>query len=214
METEDWPTGVGERGRGRRPCEHIGLSGLNKASLDQPPRSPHPNYTPDTSTLLHLFSRTPPPPHPVPSSDQGSTSQKSVQRRAAGGVRSLFSFRPDCFIKLRLTARSIATRFRRALQVATPLYRLLRPSLTGSDRTPRSLRPALVAALAGFSRHFCRFFLRTPSRSQQACIWPAICCPPSHEASCHRRSSARPLLSTLELTGETPSRPLSHPTGS
>ena len=31
------------------------LSGLNKASLYPPQRSPHPNYTPDTSTLHHLL---------------------------------------------------------------------------------------------------------------------------------------------------------------
>lgn len=52
------------------------LSGLNKASLYPPLRSPHPNYSPDTSTLLHLLlflTATPPPSahHPVPSSDQG-----------------------------------------------------------------------------------------------------------------------------------------------
>lgn len=88
METEDWPTGVGdEDAAGGR--AHIGLSGLNKALLDPPLRSPHPNYTPATSTLLHLFLPPPPLHHPVPSSDQGSTSQKSLQRRAAGGARCL-----------------------------------------------------------------------------------------------------------------------------
>lgn len=39
------------------------LSGLNKASLYPPQRSPHPNYTPDTSTLLHLHSFLTAPPH-------------------------------------------------------------------------------------------------------------------------------------------------------
>ncbi|KAK5891771.1 hypothetical protein CesoFtcFv8_012214 [Champsocephalus esox] len=40
------------------------LSGLNKASLYPPPRSPHPNYTPDTSTILHLLPLLTAPPLP------------------------------------------------------------------------------------------------------------------------------------------------------
>lgn len=52
-------------------------SGLNKASLYSPQRSPHPNYTADTSTLpyLLLFLTAPPTStahHLVPSSDHGS----------------------------------------------------------------------------------------------------------------------------------------------
>ena len=41
------------------------------------------------------------------------------------------------------------------------------------------------------------FYLQMLSRSQQACIWPAICFQPSHEASCHRRSLA--LSSTVHI---------------
>lgn len=42
------------------------LSGLNKASLYPPQRSPHPNYTPDTSTLLHLLLFLTAPQQPPP----------------------------------------------------------------------------------------------------------------------------------------------------
>ncbi|KAI9520143.1 hypothetical protein NQZ68_020037 [Dissostichus eleginoides] len=56
------------------------LSGLNKASLYPPPRSPHPNYTPDTSTiLLNLlpFLTAPLQHHALPSSDHGSSFAQS-----------------------------------------------------------------------------------------------------------------------------------------
>lgn len=54
---------------------------------------------------------------------------------------------------------------------------------------------------------FCWFYLQMLSRSQQACIWPAICFQPSHEASCHRRSLA--LSSTVHIRahwGKCPAR--------
>lgn len=73
------------------------LSGLNKASLYPPLRSPHPNYSPDTSTLLHLLLfLTATPPHPqltiqFPALIKAvpllcSKPQRPVQYRAAGGV--------------------------------------------------------------------------------------------------------------------------------
>ena len=71
------------------------LSGLNKASLYPPQRSPHPNYTPDTSTLLHLLlfltapSRTIQFPalivQPLPL--LVSKPRRAAQYQAAGGVR-------------------------------------------------------------------------------------------------------------------------------
>lgn len=67
-----------------------------------------------------------------------------------------------------------------------PFCSLLRLSLTPSGRTQTELSGHTTPR----SLPFCWFFLQMPSRSQQAGIWPAICSPPSHEASCHRRSSA------------------------
>lgn len=69
------------------------LSCLNKASLYPPQRSPHPNYTPDTSTLLQLLLFPTPHPtqplhHPVPSSHHASPSAwtRSLRGLTAGGV--------------------------------------------------------------------------------------------------------------------------------
>lgn len=77
------------------------LNGLNKASLYPPQRSPHPNYTPDTSTLLHLlfFLTAPPPPpppqpplHQVPSSDHGSPFAALRAPRGPHNIRLLVAF--------------------------------------------------------------------------------------------------------------------------
>lgn len=58
---EDWPFSVGVQRRGSR-TSTSDSNGLNKASLYPPQRSPHPNYMPDTSTLLQfLFFLTPYP---------------------------------------------------------------------------------------------------------------------------------------------------------
>ena len=69
MEIEDWPKRVGEGVRAAEPGGRVStsdLSGLNKAFLYPPQRSPHPNYTPDTSTLLHLLLFLTAPEHPPP----------------------------------------------------------------------------------------------------------------------------------------------------
>lgn len=68
------------------------LSGLNKASLYPPQRSPHPNYTPDTSTP---YPTPTPPPHltiQFPALITAlpllcSKPQRPAQYQAAGGVR-------------------------------------------------------------------------------------------------------------------------------
>lgn len=51
-----------------------------------------------------------------------------------------------------------------------------------------------------FLRRFCCFYLQMLSRSQQACIWPAICFQPSHGASCHQHSLA--LSSTVHVQAQ------------
>lgn len=69
------------------------LSGLNKASLYPPQRSPHPNYTPDTSTLLHLLLFLTAPLRTIqfpaliaPLPLLGSKPRRAAQYQAAGGV--------------------------------------------------------------------------------------------------------------------------------
>lgn len=77
------------------------MSGLNKAPLYPPERSPHPNYTPDTSTLLHLLlfpahlSRKPtPPPTPATTKHTHITTRPGTASSSSRFLSHYSSLRP------------------------------------------------------------------------------------------------------------------------